>query len=138
MDNELNQLGILINNSIQREKERSVTYDEQNEIRKYFPNEVSPISRSLRKCLTVIKQEITKEVQEMLEIFVSMERKVKEQAQNDKPFQNEIDRLLEAYLEREIRDCVLISVENQKNEMLIIEMEKMSNNSKDIQAIMEQ
>ncbi|GKB80672.1 hypothetical protein Tco_0947567 [Tanacetum coccineum] len=120
--------------NIQREKERTVRYHAQNEIQKYFTNEVISISRALRKGITTIKQEITEEVQEMLEIFVSMERKVKEQAQKEKPFQNEIDRLLEASLEREIRDCVLISVEQQKkNERLMFEMEKISSESKDIQ-----
>ncbi|GJV41212.1 hypothetical protein Tco_1419652, partial [Tanacetum coccineum] len=133
IDNKLNQLGILINNNIQREKERTVRYNAQNEIQKYFTNEVIPISRSLRKYITTIKQEITEEVYEMLEIFMSMEQKVEEQVQNDKPFQNDIDRLLEASLEREIRDCVLISVEQQKNERLMFEMEKISSESKDIQ-----
>ncbi|GKA02590.1 hypothetical protein Tco_0675371 [Tanacetum coccineum] len=36
------------------------------------------------------------------------------------------------------RDCVLLSVEKQKNEMLVLEKEKLSNESKDIQATMEQ
>ncbi|GKD22676.1 hypothetical protein Tco_1224379, partial [Tanacetum coccineum] len=64
--------------------------------------------------------------------------KVEEQSQKDKPFQNQIDRLLKATLEREIRDCVRISVEKQKNEMLILEKERISNDFKDIQATMEQ
>ncbi|GJV74553.1 hypothetical protein Tco_1506137 [Tanacetum coccineum] len=40
LGNEINQLGTLINNSIQREEERTVKYDEQNEIRKYFTTEI--------------------------------------------------------------------------------------------------
>ncbi|GJZ86573.1 hypothetical protein Tco_0658183 [Tanacetum coccineum] len=49
-------------------------------------------------------------------------------------FPKEIGRLLEASLEREIRDCVLSSVEQQENEMLMFKMEKISNEAKDIQA----
>ncbi|GKF24474.1 hypothetical protein Tco_0076796 [Tanacetum coccineum] len=68
----------------------------------------------------------------------SMEKKVEQQSQKDKKFQNEIDCLLETSLSREIIDCVLLSVEKHKNEMLVLEKEKLSNESKDIQAIMEQ
>ncbi|GKC48515.1 hypothetical protein Tco_1071260 [Tanacetum coccineum] len=50
-----------------------------------------------------------------------------------KLFKMKLFDFLEASLEREIRDCVLISVEQHKNEMLMFEMEKISNESKDIQ-----
>ncbi|GJW57078.1 hypothetical protein Tco_0103809 [Tanacetum coccineum] len=43
-------------------------------------------------------------------------------------------RLLEASLSREIRDCVLISIEKQKNEILMLEKEKILSDSKDVQA----
>ncbi|GKC23780.1 hypothetical protein Tco_1025930 [Tanacetum coccineum] len=99
-----------------------------------LPPKKIPNENTLKECSKAIKQEITEEVQKMLEIFESMERKVEEQSQKDKPFQKEIDQLLEASLEREVRDCVMISVEKQKNEMLILEKEKISNDSKDIQA----
>ncbi|GKA88562.1 hypothetical protein Tco_0810326 [Tanacetum coccineum] len=92
------------------------------------------MSISLRRFSNEIKQE----VHEMLDIFESMEKKVENQSQNDKIFQDEIDRLLKTSLSREIRDCVLISVEKQKNEILMLEKEKVSNDSKDIQATMEQ
>ncbi|GJS32691.1 gag-pol polyprotein [Tanacetum coccineum] len=127
LDKEIKQLWKLINISLQMEKEKTDIYDEQNETRRYFTQKVILISDSLRKCLTVIKQEITKEVQEIIEIFVSMERKVEKQTQKDELFHKEIDRLLEASLEREIRDCVLISIEQQKKEMLMFKMEKISN-----------
>ncbi|GKE14845.1 hypothetical protein Tco_1422422 [Tanacetum coccineum] len=96
------------------------------------------MSISLRRCLNEIKQEITEEVQEMLDIFESMEKKVENKTQNDKNFQEKIDRLLETSLTREIKDRVLLSVEKQKNKMLMLEKEKASNDSKDIQATMEQ
>ncbi|GJY98255.1 hypothetical protein Tco_0515165 [Tanacetum coccineum] len=73
----------------------------------------------------------------MFDIFKSIEEKVKKQSQIDKKFQNEIDRLLKTSLTRDIRDCVLLSVEKQNNEMLILEIEKISSDSKDIQATMD-
>ncbi|GKB08352.1 hypothetical protein Tco_0836636 [Tanacetum coccineum] len=96
------------------------------------------MSISLRRCSNKIKQEITEEVQEMLDIFESMEKKVENTNQNDKILHDEINRLMETSLIREIKDCVLLSVEKQKNEMLMLEREKASNDSKDIQATMEQ
>ncbi|GJW24317.1 retrovirus-related pol polyprotein from transposon TNT 1-94 [Tanacetum coccineum] len=74
-----------------------------------------PISKTLNKCSSALKQEITEEVQDMLEIFKSMESKVDDHLQQHEIFQIEIDRLLEASLEREVGDCVMIAVEQQKN-----------------------
>ncbi|GKA78216.1 hypothetical protein Tco_0784753 [Tanacetum coccineum] len=110
LDKEIKDLEKLININLKMDKDITLFYDDQVEIRRLFTQK------------------------EILEIFESMERKVEEQAQKDELFQNEIDRLLEASSEREIKDCVLIFVEKQKNEMLILEKEKNSNDSKDIQA----
>ncbi|GJV14782.1 integrase, catalytic region, zinc finger, CCHC-type containing protein [Tanacetum coccineum] len=115
------------------DQDRSFIYDDKVGIRRLFMQEVVPISKTLNECSKAIKHEIIEEVQEMLETFESTKRKVKEKSQKDKLFQNEINRHLEASLEREVKDCVLKSVEKQKNEMLMIEMEKISNESKDIQ-----
>ncbi|GJX34987.1 hypothetical protein Tco_0246544 [Tanacetum coccineum] len=87
------------------EKDRRFIYDNKADIRRIFTLEVVSISRTLNECSKEIKPKITAEVQEMLEIFESMKRKVDEQSQK------EIDRLLKASLEREVRDSVLISVE---------------------------
>ncbi|GJW33081.1 hypothetical protein Tco_0053113 [Tanacetum coccineum] len=84
------------------------------------------MSISLRRCSNEIKQEITEEVQEMLDIFESIEKKVKNQTQEDRNFQDEIDRLLETSLSREIRDCVILFVEKQKNEMLVLKKKKIA------------
>ncbi|GJU12418.1 hypothetical protein Tco_1134814 [Tanacetum coccineum] len=46
----------------------------------------------------------------------------------------QIDRLLKVFLTSEIRDCALLSVEKQKNELLKDEHAKSSSDSKDIQA----
>ncbi|GKA36066.1 hypothetical protein Tco_0722557 [Tanacetum coccineum] len=84
--------------------------------------------------LKEIKEELIKEVQEVLNIFESMEQKVNEKSLTEILIQNEIDRLLEVSLPSEIRDCVLLSVEKKKIELLKAELEKSSSDSKDIQA----
>ncbi|GJU58995.1 hypothetical protein Tco_1236761 [Tanacetum coccineum] len=65
-------------------------------------------SRSLYKTLSEIKEELIEEVQEMLNIFVSMEQKVNEKSPTENILENEIDQLLEASLTSEIRNCVLL------------------------------
>ncbi|GJU05035.1 retrovirus-related pol polyprotein from transposon TNT 1-94 [Tanacetum coccineum] len=92
------------------------------------------MSASLSKNLKELKEELIVEVQEMLNIFESMEQKVDEKSSKENILQNEIDRLLEVSLTSEIRDCVLLSVEKQKNELLKDELAKSSSDSKDIQA----
>ncbi|GJT06108.1 retrovirus-related pol polyprotein from transposon TNT 1-94, partial [Tanacetum coccineum] len=66
--------------------------------------------------LKELKDELIEEVQEMLNIFDSMEQKVNGKSPIENMLQNEIDRLLE------------------KNKLLIAGLEKSSNDSKDIQA----
>ncbi|GJW62093.1 hypothetical protein Tco_0111428 [Tanacetum coccineum] len=61
-------------------------------------------------------------------------QKVNERSSKENILQNEIDRLLEVSLTSEIQNCVLISVEKQKNKLLKDEFGKSSSNSKDIQA----
>ncbi|GJZ27505.1 hypothetical protein Tco_0571758 [Tanacetum coccineum] len=117
---------------------RALIYDDQDVLRQFYKTGVIPMSISLRRCSNKIKQEITKDVQQVLDIFESMKKKVESQSQRDKILQNEIDLLLETSLSREIRDCVPISVKKQKYEILMIEKEKVSNDSKDIQSTMEQ
>ncbi|GJS57915.1 retrovirus-related pol polyprotein from transposon TNT 1-94 [Tanacetum coccineum] len=92
------------------------------------------MSRSLYKTLSEIKEELNEEVQEMLNIFVSMEQKVNDKSPTENTLENEIDRLLEASLTSEIRNCVLLSVEQQKHELLNVELEKSLIASRDIQA----
>ncbi|GKE62397.1 hypothetical protein Tco_1512764 [Tanacetum coccineum] len=108
--------------------------DSQNSFREFYKADVILMSVSLSKTLKELKQELMEEVQEMLNIFESMEQKVEEKYPKEHIFQTEIDRLLEVSLTREIRDCVLISVAKQKNELLENEIEKISNDSIDIQA----
>ncbi|GJY94938.1 hypothetical protein Tco_0511299 [Tanacetum coccineum] len=92
------------------------------------------MSRSLYKTLSEIKEELIEEVHEMLNIFETMEQKVNGKSPTEILLQNEIDRLLEVSLTSEIRDCVLLLVEQQKHELLKVELEKSANDSRDIQA----
>ncbi|GJT57876.1 retrovirus-related pol polyprotein from transposon TNT 1-94 [Tanacetum coccineum] len=92
------------------------------------------MSASLSKNFKELKEELIKEVLEMLNIFESMEQKVNEKSSKENILQKEIDRLLEVSLTSEIQNCVLISVEKQKNELLQAELAKSSSDSKDIQA----
>ncbi|GJT80884.1 hypothetical protein Tco_1055226 [Tanacetum coccineum] len=92
------------------------------------------MSKALYKTLKEIKEELIKEVQEMLNIFESMEKQVAEKSPKETILENEIDRLLEVSLTSEIQDCVLLYVEKQKNKLLEDELDKSSNDSKDIQA----
>ncbi|GJS30831.1 hypothetical protein Tco_0491451 [Tanacetum coccineum] len=84
--------------------------------------------------MSEIKEELIEEVQEMLNIFETMEQKVNEKSPTEILLQNEIDRILEVSLTSEIRDCMLVSVEQQKHELLKVELEKSSSDSRDIQA----
>ncbi|GJT38477.1 hypothetical protein Tco_0938342 [Tanacetum coccineum] len=107
-----------INKTFLQDKERRWLSDSQNELREFYKTDVIPMSRSLYKTLSEIKEELIEEVQEMLNIFVTMEQKVNEKSPTETLLQNEIDRLLEVSLTSEIRDCVLLSVEQQKHELL--------------------
>nr|GEW53027.1 integrase, catalytic region, zinc finger, CCHC-type, peptidase aspartic, catalytic [Tanacetum cinerariifolium] len=92
------------------------------------------MSVSLSKNLKELKEEFIEEVQEMLNIFESMEQKVDEKSLKENFLQNEIDRLLEVSLISEIQDCALLFVEKLKNKLLKDEILKSSSDSKDIQA----
>ncbi|GJY27564.1 hypothetical protein Tco_0403331 [Tanacetum coccineum] len=123
-----------INKTFLQDTERRWLSDSQNELREFYKTDVIPMSRSLYKTLREIKEELIEEVQEMLNIFVSMEQKVNDKSPTENILENEIDRLLEASLTSEIQNCVLLSVEQQKHELLKVELEKSSSASRDIQA----
>nr|GEV15946.1 hypothetical protein [Tanacetum cinerariifolium] len=108
--------------------------DSQNSLREFYKTNVIAMPDSLSTNLKELQQELIEEEHEMLNVFDSMKQKVAEKSPNENIFQNEINRLLEVSLTREIRDCVLIFVEEQKNEMLRNELEKSSSDFKDIQA----
>ncbi|GKA81406.1 retrovirus-related pol polyprotein from transposon TNT 1-94 [Tanacetum coccineum] len=65
---------------------------------------------------------------------VPSESPVNDKSPKENILENEIDRLLEASLTSEIQNCVLLSVEQQKHELLKVELEKSASDSRDIQA----
>ncbi|GKF81493.1 hypothetical protein Tco_0240095, partial [Tanacetum coccineum] len=87
LDKEIKELGKIININLNMDKDITFHYDNRAGIRRIFTQEVVSISDTLKECSTAIKQAITKEVQEMLDIFESMEIKVEEQSQKDELLQ---------------------------------------------------
>ncbi|GKA75294.1 reverse transcriptase domain-containing protein [Tanacetum coccineum] len=74
--------------------ERRIYIDDcQNTLTQFYKTNVILMSLSWIKLSKELKQELTEEVQEMLNIFESIEKKVETQSQKDTTFQNEIDRL---------------------------------------------
>ncbi|GKC31121.1 integrase, catalytic region, zinc finger, CCHC-type containing protein [Tanacetum coccineum] len=130
----INGLRTRIDKTLLEDRQRRWMSDSQNSLREFYKTDVIPMSASLSKNLKELKEELIEEVQEMLNIFESMEQKVNRKSSKENILQNEIDRLLEVSLTSEIRNYVLISVEKQKNELLKDELEKSSSDSKDIQA----
>nr|GEU37830.1 retrotransposon protein, putative, unclassified [Tanacetum cinerariifolium] len=96
--------------------------------------EESQLKMRNKMSLKEFKQELVEEVQEMLNICESMEHKVDEKSSDEHILQKEIDRILKVSLTSEIQNCVMISVEKQKNKLLKAELENGSSDFKDIQA----
>ncbi|GKC65862.1 hypothetical protein Tco_1098460 [Tanacetum coccineum] len=113
MDKAILALRKNINVTLLKDERRIYINDGQNTLRQFYKTDVILMSLSLLKRSKELKQELTEEVQEMLNIFESLEKKVETQSKKDNMFQSEIDRLLEASFIREIKDCVLISVAEQ-------------------------
>ncbi|GJS30565.1 hypothetical protein Tco_0491185 [Tanacetum coccineum] len=130
----INDLRDRIDVTLLEDRKRIWMSDSQNSLREFYKTDVILMSVSLSKTLKELQQELIKEVQEMLNNFESIEQKVKEKSLKENIFQNEINRLLEVSLIRENQDCVLISVEEQKNKLLKNKNEKNSRDSKNIQA----
>ncbi|GJT96205.1 hypothetical protein Tco_1091723 [Tanacetum coccineum] len=130
----INALHDRIDDTMLEDRKRRWMSHSQNSLREFYKIDVIPMFVSLSKTLKELKQELLEEVQEMLNIFESMEQKVEEKSPKENILQNEIDRLLEVSLTSKIRDCVLLSVAKQKNELLENNIVKISDESKDIQA----
>ncbi|GKC05593.1 hypothetical protein Tco_0997203 [Tanacetum coccineum] len=114
----INDLRTMIDNTLLEDQQRRWMSDSQNSLKEFYKTDVILMAASLSKNLKELKEELIVEVQEMLNIFESMEQKVDQKSSKENIIQNEIDRLLEVSLTSEIRDCVLLSVEKQKNELL--------------------
>ncbi|GJV15459.1 hypothetical protein Tco_1360782 [Tanacetum coccineum] len=124
IDNEIKKL-VTFNLDFHMDKHKNV--DRQG-IQQLFSHELVPISRSLNECSTIIQQEITDEVKEMLDIFESMERKVDTTSKKNEILQNTIDQLLEVNIANDVKNLVMQSyVEIKNNE----EIQRFSKESKD-------
>ncbi|GJR68367.1 hypothetical protein Tco_0014432 [Tanacetum coccineum] len=86
----------------------------------FYKTDVIPMSASLSKNLKELKEELLVEVQEMLNIFKSMEQKVDGKYSKENILQNEIDLLLEVSLTSEIRDCVLLYLSTLNDENILL------------------
>ncbi|GJR92065.1 hypothetical protein Tco_0216076 [Tanacetum coccineum] len=122
-----------IDNTLLEDRQRRWMSDSQTSLREFYKTDVIPMFPSLSKNLKELKELIV-EVQKMLNIFESIKQKIDRKYSKENILQNEIDRLLEVSLTSEIRDCALLFVEKQKNELLKDELTKSSSDSKDIQA----
>ncbi|GJR57015.1 hypothetical protein Tco_1499177 [Tanacetum coccineum] len=86
------------------------------------PERLKKAIAAQKKCMMVksfinlkeLKEELIVEVQEMLNIFESMEQKVDRKSSKGNILQTEIDRLLEVSLTSEIRDGVLLSFDKSE------------------------
>ncbi|GJZ74809.1 hypothetical protein Tco_0639274 [Tanacetum coccineum] len=130
----INDLRDQIDVTLLEDRKRRWMSDSQNSLREFYKTDVIPMSVSLSKTLKELQQELIEEVHEMLNIFESIEQKVEEKFPKEHILQTKIDRLLDVSLIREIQDCVLFSIAQQKNVLLENEIVKISNDSKDIQA----
>ncbi|GKB24286.1 hypothetical protein Tco_0863687 [Tanacetum coccineum] len=108
--------------------ERRWLSDSQNELKEFYKTNVILMSRSLYKNLKGIKEELIEEVHEMLNIFESMKRKVDRTSKKNAILQNKIDQLLEANIANDVKNIVMQSyVEIKNNE----EIERFLKESKD-------
>ncbi|GJW53415.1 hypothetical protein Tco_0097500 [Tanacetum coccineum] len=134
-------LNILANldDEIKRLKKLVVTrgvyfaYNNDGDIKSIFHQEVQPISHTIRLWTNMLKEELTKEVQEMLNVFKSLESKVDETSKKyDFFLQNDLDRLLEATLVDDVRNLVMNSCVEIENKNLREEIARFSKESKDV------
>ncbi|GJY68134.1 hypothetical protein Tco_0471116 [Tanacetum coccineum] len=127
LDNEIQKL-VTFNLDFHMDKHRNV--DRQG-IQQLFSHEVVLISRSLNECSTIIQQEITDEVKEMLDIFESMERKVERTSKKNEILQNKIDQLLEANITNDVKNLVMQSYNAFADEVKRATMGKLTAFDKD-------
>nr|GEU29402.1 hypothetical protein [Tanacetum cinerariifolium] len=103
--------------------------DSQNELREFYKTDVISMSISLSKNSKELQQELTEEVQEVLNLFESMESNVDQTSKRNKLLQNKIDQLLEANIANDVRNLVMQSYVEIKNKE---EIERFSKESKDV------
>ncbi|GKD12502.1 hypothetical protein Tco_1196909, partial [Tanacetum coccineum] len=106
-----------IDKTLLEDRQRRWMSDSQNSLREFYKTDVILMSASLSKNLKELKEELIKEVQEMLNIFKSMEQKVNRRSPNENILQNEIDRLLE-------NQDLLITIYELKNKLQTVDKGK--------------
>ncbi|GKA60594.1 hypothetical protein Tco_0760001 [Tanacetum coccineum] len=77
LDKSIGDFQTKIDQTLLKDKSRVLIFVDQDVLRQFYKSRVILMSISLRRCSNKIKQEITEEVHEMLDIFESMEKKVK-------------------------------------------------------------
>ncbi|GJU18989.1 hypothetical protein Tco_1146955 [Tanacetum coccineum] len=112
-------------------KPRGVAYmDREDSILRIFCyKEVKPILDYLHVIFIVLQKEFTEDVQEMMNVFESMESKLCEKLKRNELLN---DRLLEATLTHDVEKYVLLHSEAM-NDNLNVEIEKVKIESKDVQ-----
>ncbi|GJR04009.1 retrovirus-related pol polyprotein from transposon TNT 1-94, partial [Tanacetum coccineum] len=134
----INDLQKRIDVTLLEDRKRRWMSDSQNSLREFYKTDVIPMFDSLSTNLKELQQELIEEMQKMLNIFESMEQKVKEKSPKENIFQNEIDRLLEVdeliehvnqntYAYRDVRSQnqdLLITIFELKNKIKNIEKGK--------------
>ncbi|GKD25533.1 hypothetical protein Tco_1231747 [Tanacetum coccineum] len=98
----INALRDRIDVTLLEDRKRRWMSDSQNSLREFYKTDVIPMYVSLSKTLKELKPEFMEEVQEMLNIFESMEQKVEKKSPKENILQNEIDRLLEVSLTKKL------------------------------------
>ncbi|GJU58265.1 hypothetical protein Tco_1236031 [Tanacetum coccineum] len=95
---EINDLQTRIDVTLLEDRKRKWMSDSQNSLREFYKTDVILMSESLSTTLKELQQELIDKVQEMLNIFESMEQKVAEKYPKENVLQTEIDRILEVSL----------------------------------------
>ncbi|GJU09394.1 hypothetical protein Tco_1131790 [Tanacetum coccineum] len=86
----------------------------------------------MRLWITILQEELTKEVQEMLNVFESMESEVDETSEKYEILHNDLDRLLEVTLADDVRNLVMHSCVKIENKNLREEIGNFSKDSRDV------
>ncbi|GKC01504.1 hypothetical protein Tco_0987640, partial [Tanacetum coccineum] len=87
----INGLRTRIDITLLEDRQRRWMSDSQNSLKEFYKTDVILMSASLSKNLKELKEELIEEVQEMLNIFESMEQKIDGKSSKEIFLQNEID-----------------------------------------------
>ncbi|GJT88663.1 hypothetical protein Tco_1070380 [Tanacetum coccineum] len=117
-----------IDKTLLEDTNRRWIFDSQNSLREFYKTDVIPMSKNLLQSSKALQQELVEEVQEMLNILESMERKVDRTSKKNEILKKKIDQLLEANITNDVKNLVMESYVKIKNKE---EIERISKESKD-------